>query len=171
MPGTSEYCQLDLMLVDNLNMASFFYWSPGSLLSKYKGAHRTIFLATIASLIGMTPIEYWNSVPVTWKRYFFEAGGLYYGTQSIKSKRDGRPTQTRYTVSKKLVTTNPAEIIHTLLGHSAGLHHTASFERLYSAVWAPGFPFPNDRHKILNRTKSNLIEAHLPVPTEIQNYR
>lgn len=169
--GSDARCQLDLMLVDNLKMASFFYWSPGSLMSKYKGAHRTIFLTTVTSLIKMLPIEYWNGVPVTWRRYFLEPGGLFYGTQTVKSPKDGRPTTVRRTLAKKLVSTDPAEIIHTILGHSAGLHHTASFEGVYSAIWDAGFPYPNDRHKILNRTKHNMREAHLPIPKELESYR
>ena len=39
--------QLDLMIVDNLNLAKFNFWSPHEEQSKWKGIYRNILLASI----------------------------------------------------------------------------------------------------------------------------
>ena len=43
--------QLDLMIVDNLDLAKFNFWSPHEEQSKWKGIYRNIILSSMASVM------------------------------------------------------------------------------------------------------------------------
>lgn len=161
-------CQLDIMLVEDLIMAKFFYWAPYHGVSQYKGVHRTILLATLASYVDRHSTNNWRGIPTEWKRYFFESTGLYYGDQSIASLKDGSPTKTRRTISKYLVSVNPTDITKILLGPSGTLYDTDSFEHLFSAIQSSKFPYPKLVPKILKRTVVNMNAAKITIPKELQ---
>lgn len=166
----ADYCQVDLMLVDDLQMASFFYWAPNSFSSLYKGAHRTILLSTIAANVHTKPIKYWSNHPVVWSRLYLDAHGLHDGIQSNEGKQ-GRPCVTRKTLKKTLRTNDPTEILHTIIGPQAMIRDVESFERLYDVVQTSRFMFPNLRMKILSETKAHIKEAGLKMPKVLEAYR
>lgn len=164
-----KFAQLDIMLVDNVKMAEWFYYSPSHLQSKYKGVYRTIFLSVIASIVRMTVTKYYQETPVIWNRLFLEPSGLYFGSQTILSPKTHRPTVTRRTLNKELVTDVPSEVLKEILGPMAGMRDTESFERILTFIRSDKFHKPEFRNVIFGRLKAVYEDAKLIMPKELKN--
>ena len=163
---TDRWCQIDLIFVDNISYASWFYLSTRD--SNYKGAHRNILLSVIASLIKLNVVKKYENIPVRWNRLYLEPGGLYWGIQSIEGK-SGKPTTTRTTLKKEFISNKLGEVIKEILGENASSHDTDSFERVYNFIKSPKFPYKKYVPIILKRVKEIYENAEMIIPEEIKN--
>ncbi len=130
-----KYVQIDLMLTENIFLADYLYWAPGSKFSKYGGAQRSAFLMAIAKVINFTVLEtFWDiylkeEFPSKWTRYILDRKGLSLALQSNRDK-DSRILSKPKTLERMLITTSPTTINEILLvGIDIGI--TDSFEKLW----------------------------------------
>jgi hypothetical protein len=167
--GVQKIAQIDLMFVDDMEMAKWFYFVPHSMLSKYKGVHRNILLSVVASLVALKPTKYYQDTTVEWMRFYLDPSGLYYGRQSIEGK-NGKPTNSRRTLERKLITNKPREIMTEIFGPKCGIFNTDSFERIWAYINSDDFPFKYRTPIIAKRTKEIFENAGIIVPEELIKY-
>lgn len=163
----NQLVQVDLMMVKDLKMAEWFYFSPSHLQSKYKGLYRTVLLSVVASFTERKETQFFMEDPVTWKRYFLKADGLFYGTQTILSLATGLPTVKRRMLQSCLISTEPNEIIRIILGPNACYHDVESFERLLTFIRSEKFQYKQNTKKIVQRSKDIFTEGKYSIPKEL----
>jgi len=160
-----EKVQVDFMLVadDDLNYVEFGYWSPAQADSEYKGAFRNIALMMIASegakkVLESQPDSNGEDVPVKWERMILDPRkGLFGATQTNLSNKTGKITRTNRTLSRDFITKDPNEIVKKLLGKSASMEDSQSFEKIIEVIHRPDFAFVRSRESILKRIAQELM--------------
>lgn len=171
-----EKVQTDFMLVsdDDLNYVDFGYWSPSQWESEYKGAFRTIALMMIAAeggkkVLKTQPNKQGEDVPVEWERMIFDPRkGLFKAVQTNLSKKTGNITRSNRTLSKDLITNDPDTVVKKLLGKSAEIEDSQSFENIIEAINSRDFAHKSSRDKILNRIGEEITKQFKIPENEIK---
>ena len=170
--------QLDLMLVDNLELAKFSFWSPSSEESKWKGIYRNMMLSAIATHMDFEVVEKGfdeegKEIPVTFKRNFIDLKkGLVRGLQTRIGKSGKLFTKGRkQTLDTTVIADSPKEIVNALLGPAFNINDANSFESLFKVLSHPKFLYKKNKKDIINTMIITLKKVDgLIVPEELEKF-
>jgi hypothetical protein len=167
----NKIVQLDLMPVDNLKYASWSYYSPSFNESKFKALYPKEIYYACARFADTKVTETGDmdgkEVPATWNRLFFDLGrGLMTGTQTIKGKK--KLTKTAKTSDKKVITTDPQEIVDKFFGPSFKADKVRTWEEVWAAVNSDEFILKDKLPDILKMAKKGIVRKNYPVPIELE---
>lgn len=170
--------QLDLMIVDNLNLAKFNFWSPSEEQSKWKGIYRNILLSSMASAMNFETLEKGFDadnieVPVLFRRNFIDLKrGLVRGLQTRVGKSgkifaSGR----KQTIETKVLEDQPDNIVKAILGPAFTVNDTVSFESLFKILDHPKYLYKNQKESIIKTFLQVISKAKgLVVPDEMEKF-
>lgn len=157
-----EYVQLDFMVVEDLNYASWAFYSPSYHDSKYKGVYRNFLLAVVAKYIEM------SSDKETRERYSISTtGGLTKIKQTLVGKT-GKPLAKAKTIESVLISKNPEDIVKFLFGDQYGSNDVMTFEQVFRLVMSSNFKHKKNRKKIIDDFKQFCLNSNLPIPEEVE---
>jgi len=170
--------QLDLMIVDNLNLAKFNFWSPHEEQSKWKGIYRNILLASMASAMNFEILEKGYDennveVPTLFRRNFIDLKrGLIRGLQTRIGKSGKLFAKGRkQTVETKVLENQPEGIIKAILGPAFTVKDAESFESLFKILDHPKFLYKNKKKNIIKSFIEVISKSKgLVVPDEMEEF-
>ena len=170
--------QLDLMIVDNLNLAKFNFWSPNEEQSKWKGIYRNILLSSMASAMNFETLERGFDadnveVPVLFRRNFIDLKrGLVRGLQTRVGKSGKIFAKGRkQTLETKVLEDQPENIVKAILGPTFTVKDTESFESLFRILDHPKFLYRNKKKDIIKSFLEVISKAKgLVVPDEMEKF-
>ena len=170
--------QLDLMIVDNLDLAKFNFWSPHEEQSKWKGIYRNIILSSMASVMDFEVLEKGYDendveVPTLFKRNFIDLKrGLIRGLQTRIGKSGKLFAKGRkQTVETKVLENQPEGIIKAILGPAFTVKDAESFESLFKILDHPKFLYKNKKKNIIKSFIEVISKSKgLVVPDEMEEF-
>ena len=170
--------QLDLMIVDNLNLAKFNFWSPNEEQSKWKGIYRNILLSSMASAMNFETLERGFDadnveVPVLFRRNFIDLKrGLVRGLQTRVGKSGKIFAKGRkQTLETKVLEDQPENIVKAILGPTFTVKDTESFESLFRILDHSKFLYRNKKKDIIKSFLEVISKAKgLVVPDEMEEF-
>lgn len=173
-----ENVQVDLMVVDDIKLAAFTFWSPASEESKYKGVYRNILLSAVAGQMEYKVLkkgydEQGEEIPVTFERNFIDMKrGLKRGLQTRIGKTgklfaSGR----KQTVASKVIANEPEQIVKMMFGPDFGPADVKSFEAILALLDHPKFINRKNKKAILKEA-ANIFKniRGLVAPKELKAY-
>lgn len=170
--------QLDLMIVDNLDLAKFNFWSPSEEQSKWKGIYRNILLSSMASAMDFETIEKGfdeegKEIPVKFRRNFMDLKrGLIRGLQTRIGKSgklfaNGR----KQTIETEVLKDQPDDIVKAILGPTFTVNDAVSFESLFKILDHPKYLYRSEKKTIIKTFLSIIAKAKgLVVPDEMEKF-
>lgn len=170
--------QLDLMIVDNLNLAKFAFWSPHEEQSKWKGIYRNILLSSMASVMDFEVLEKGYDennveVPTLFRRNFIDLKrGLIRGLQTRIGKSGKLFAKgKKQTLETEILENQPEGIIKAILGPAFTVNDAESFESLFKILDHPKYLYRNKKKEVI-RTFINSISKvkGLVVPDEMEKF-
>lgn len=172
--GSSGNVQVDLMLSDDINFASFMFHSPDFTKneSKWKGLYRTELLKSIVHAVHVEEwSEYFDEYPELKKKVgrimLDPSKGLKKNIKSFEGK-NGQPVKVGKTIIEEFISKDPEYITKALLGPNAKIKDTNSFETIIDAMNSKDFPFSDKKTEILKYFKGILETKGLPIPDDIK---
>jgi hypothetical protein len=166
-----QYVQIDLMPTDNMDLIKWSYWSPKSTESRFKkmGLYRNILMSAIATEINRKVLSNFPDGDVKEMEKFAMSleKGLIKKVDSWEGKK-GKLTNPRDIKELKSVISNvPEEIVKILLGPTATIEDTNSFESIYNKIMSKDFPYKDKINDIKAKAKDSYENLKLPVPEEL----
>jgi len=166
-----QYVQVDLMPTDNMDLIKWAYWSPKSTESRFKkmGLYRNILMAAIATEMNRKVLSKFPDGDVKEMEKFAMSmeKGLIKKVDSWEGKK-GKLTNPRDIKELKSVVSNvPEEIVKILLGPTATIEDTNSFESIYNKIMSKDFPYKDKINDIKAKAKDSFENLKLPVPEEL----
>ena len=170
--------QLDLMIVDNLDLAKFNFWSPHEEQSKWKGIYRNIILSSMASVMDFEVLEKGYDendveVPTLFKRNFIDLKrGLMRGLQTRIGKSGKLFAKGRkQTLETKVLENQPEGIIKAILGPAFTVKDAESFESLFKILDHPKYLYRSKKKEIIKTFIAVIsISKGLVVPDEMERF-
>ena len=170
IPNTKEKGQIDLMLVEQLELAKFIYHSPNYITgeSNYKGLYRSILLFSVIANTKCGEVGYYEDGSI---KFFTKYGitvqdGLYKEVKTYEGKRGRLTKPTNVKGTRELITKNPTEIVQIIFGDSYSVNDMNSFESIYKIILSDQFADIYD--SILDAFKQRLQELKLQLPIGIR---
>ncbi len=166
------YCQVDLMVTDNLDWSKFIYFSPDyrKAESRYSGAFRGMLINAIASE-GMKRAVKHDEESGEMEEYEQMVNrathGLFQVRKTLRGKRGLVKTPKLMKDYEKKITNIPEEAIKILFGEGVKAKDVESFEGIWKVMHGNQFPFPGKRETIANKFLWYMKNMEIPVPTEI----
>ena len=170
--------QLDLMIVDNLDLAKFNFWSPHEEQSKWKGIYRNIILSSMASVMDFEVLEKGYDendveVPTLFKRNFIDLKrGLMRGLQTRIGKSGKLFAKGRkQTLETKVLENQPEGIIKAILGPAFTVRDAESFESLFKILDHPKYLYRSKKKEIIKTFIAVISKSKgLVVPDEMERF-
>ena len=170
--------QLDLMIVDNLDLAKFNFWSPHEEQSKWKGIYRNIILSSMASVMDFEVLEKGYDendveVPTLFKRNFIDLKrGLMRGLQTRIGKSGKLFAKGRkQTLETKVLENQPEGIIKAILGPAFTVKDAESFESLFKILDHPKYLYRSKKKEIIKTFIAVISKSKgLVVPDEMERF-
>lgn len=162
-----EKVQVDFMVVQDVKYSAWSFFSPHYLKSSFKGLYRNELNFQVAKYadLKVKKIDPSTNVPIEWSRYWFDnKDGLLFGTQTIASKKTGKPTKTVRTIEKKNISFDPDEIVSFLYGPKYKAKDIETFEQCLNAIMSSSFPNKANRKQILKGAADAMKKKGVPVP-------
>jgi len=176
---TSDFAQVDFMVVDDINLATFIYHSPDFTKEEsiYKGVYRTKFIYDIIQHIDFKekPELYkdefggeYEGMVKSFKKYTLTAhNGLKTQTKSFDGKRGRKKNAAVLKLADKTITKSVDDIAKFVLGPDGTVMDLNSFESIWKYVNSDKFPYKHKLKEIVASYKVTLTRAHFPLPKEI----
>ena len=170
--------QLDLMIVDNLDLAKFNFWSPHEEQSKWKGIYRNIILSSMASVMDFEVLEKGYDendveVPTLFRRNFIDLKrGLMRGLQTRIGKSGKLFAKGRkQTLETKVLENQPEGIIKAILGPAFTVKDAESFESLFKILDHPKYLYRSKKKEIIKTFIAVISKSKgLVVPDEMERF-
>ena len=170
--------QLDLMIVDNLDLAKFNFWSPHEEQSKWKGIYRNIILSSMASVMDFEVLEkgYDDNdveVPTLFRRNFIDLKrGLMRGLQTRIGKSGKLFAKGRkQTLETEVLENQPEGIVKAILGPAFTVRDAESFESLFKILDHPKYLYRSKKKEIIKTFIAVIsISKGLVVPDEMERF-
>ena len=170
--------QLDLMIVDNLDLAKFNFWSPHEEQSKWKGIYRNIILSSMASVMDFEVLEKGYDendmeVPTLFRRNFIDLKrGLMRGLQTRIGKSGKLFAKGRkQTLETKVLENQPEGIIKAILGPAFTVKDAESFESLFKILDHPKYLYRSKKKEIIKTFIVVISKSKgLVVPDEMERF-
>jgi hypothetical protein len=165
----NKFVQVDFMLVDSIEWASWAFYSPSSKESPWKGLYRNEILYSIAKHMNFEFLDFIDSLPVSWKRNFFDLSkGLLTGTQTIKGKKS--ILKTAKTLEKTLISKDPDEVVKMMFNEDLCKDDVLTWESTFKHLISDDFKYKNNLLNILKMTKEGITRKGYPVPIELDQF-
>lgn len=173
-----QVVQTDLMVVDDIHLAGFTFWSPSSEESKYKGVQRNIMLSAVATHMDYKILkkgydEQGKEIPVTFERNFIDMKrGLKRGLQTRIGKTgklfaSGR----KQTVASKVVSDQPDEIVKMMFGPKFGPSDVTSLESILRVLDDPACIQHKNKKEIMKSAAETFkLIRGMVLPSELKKY-
>ena len=163
------YVQLDLMLVDSIDWATWAYYSPAEWESSWKGLYANEFLFFIAKHSAYKVIKSnENGEYIEVERYFFDISrGLMKGVQTYQGihKLLKKPK----TLSKELVSDNIEFATRILFGDNIKPSEIRTYEGIMKIINdSDRFRFYKDRKIIFMEVAQGILNKGYPIPKDLQ---
>lgn len=159
---SGEVVQLDLMMTDNVEFASWMYFSPNEYDSPYKGLYRNSLLSAISHYANR------QGDNEEWSRFMlhFEKG-----LSRVKESRRGKKGLLKNPkVLERSESIKDADVIvHILLGPSFNASEIMTFEDILSAFMSRDFIWKDYRSEIAKMVIIDLNKKEFPIPKEIRD--
>lgn len=144
----SDFVQVDLMFSNNIEYSKFMYHSPNyrNNESNFKGLYRTNLLIDLASFIPTNIPDVYNEEHVLtdfWKYTLTYDKGLFLRHKTYKGKRGLLKNPVTVKEDDKFITNDINEIVKFVLGESATVTDTNSFETLINFVFSSNYKYNN----------------------------
>ncbi len=170
--------QLDLMIVDNLELAKFNFWSPHEEQSKWKGIYRNIILSSMASVMNFEVLEKGYDendveVPTLFRRNFIDLKrGLIRGLQTRIGKSGKLFAKGRkQTLETEVLENQPEGIIKAILGPTFTVDDAESFESLFKILDHPKYLYRSKKNEIIKTFIAVISKSKgLVVPDEMEKF-
>lgn len=167
-----KHVQLDLMPVDDLKYAAWSYYSPAFNESKYKALYPKEIYYACAKHCDTQVTEKGDrdgeQVAIEWDRYFFDlAKGLMKGKQTIRGKK--KLTKGVKTIEKKVVSTNPQDVVDKFFGPSFTPSDVQTWEQVWDVINSDEFILKDKLKDILEMAKKGIERKNYPVPPELED--
>ena len=170
--------QLDLMIVDNLDLAKFNFWSPHEEQSKWKGIYRNIILSSMASVMDFEVLEkgYDDNdveVPTLFRRNFMDLKrGLMRGLQTRIGKSGKLFAKGRkQTLETEVLENQPEGIVKAILGPAFTVKDAESFESLFKILDHPKYLYRGKKKEIIKTFVAVIGKSKgLVVPDEMEKF-
>lgn len=157
-----EIVQLDLMMVDNIEFASWMYYSPHQKDSPYKGLYRNSMLSAISHYANREGDD------EEWSRYLLHFNK---GLGRVKESRKGKRGLLKNSkiIERETPIKDADKIVKILLGDSFDAKHILTWEDVYKAFTSSKFKWKAFRKEIAKMVVQDLTKKNYPVPKEIAN--
>ena len=163
--------QLDFMLTNDLDWSRFMYHSPDftKAESEYKGAYRNLLLM---SAIGKSFFEITKQTDkgetAEYQAYVVRLNqGIVQVRKSFEGKKGLLKNATLLKEFDKLITKVPQDIVELLFNGGHKVSEIMTYESLYGLITGGDFKYPNKVKEILDDFKQKLVDAKLPLPSNI----
>jgi len=179
---TDLFVQIDLMVVDDLDLAEFVYHSPdfSKNESKYKGLFRNSLIHAILNHIDIEDNEEYyqdeyegkySGMVKAFKKYSLTAGdGLKMQTKSYEGKKGRKKNAAIVREHDKLISKNVDEITKLILGPDATKIDINSVESIWDYMFTDKFAHKHNRDKIIETYIEFLSRRGFPIPEEVKEY-
>lgn len=179
---TDEWVQIDLMIMDDLNLAEFLYHSPNFIEneSQYKGVYRNMLLFNILNSIDIEEdiIYYKDEFDgkfageiKQFSKYSLTArDGLKKQIKSYDGKRGRKKNAAIVKGQDKIISKNVEEIVKFILGPDAKRSDLNSFESIWNWMFSDKFIHKHKRDIIIDKFIKSLINNNFPIPSEAADY-
>jgi hypothetical protein len=176
---TKDFAQVDFMVVDDINLATFIYHSPDFTKNEsvYKGVYRTKFIYDIIQHIDFDekPELYkdefegdYEGMVKSFKKYTLTAhDGLKTQTKSFDGKKGRKKNASTMKLADKTITKSVDDIAKFVLGPEGTPMDLNSFESIWKYVHSSKFPYKHKLKEIIESYKLSITRAHFPLPKEL----
>lgn len=166
------YCQVDLMVTDNLEWSKFIYHSPDyrKAESRYSGAFRGMLINAIASEGMKTAVKHdeESGEMEEYEQMVNRAThGLFKVRKTLRGKRGLVKTPKLMKDYEQKITNIPEEAIKILFGEGVTEKDVESFEGIWKVIHSKQFPYQGKLETIANKFLWYMKNMEIPVPTEI----
>jgi hypothetical protein len=159
------------MLSGNLDWSRFMYHSPNFIESesKYKGMYRNTLLMSIISesmreitkTTDKGEVEEYKSYVIRLEKGIFQVAKTFMGKKGSLVK-----TATLLHDQDKFITSTPEEVVKFAFGEGVNPSDVMTFENTWKLLMDPNFIHAGKVLGILNRFKTYLLSAKMPMPSE-----
>jgi len=156
----NEIVQLDLMLTDNVEFASWMYFSPHQKDSPWKGLYRNSMLSAISHYADRQGNE------EEWSRYLLHFNK---GLGRVKESRKGKRglLKNAKVIERETPVKNADEIVKILLGDSFKAKDILTWNNVFDAFMSSKFAWKKNRKEIAKLVVKDIVGKNYPVPKEI----
>ena len=166
--------QLDLMIVDNLDLAKFNFWSPHEEQSKWKGIYRNIILSSMDfEVLEKGYDDNDVEVPTLFRRNFMDLKrGLMRGLQTRIGKSGKLFAKGRkQTLETEVLENQPEGIVKAILGPAFTVKDAESFESLFKILDHPKYLYRGKKKEIIKTFVAVIGKSKgLVVPDEMEKF-
>lgn len=166
------YCQVDLMVTDNLDWSKFIYFSPDyrKAESRYSGAFRGMLINAVASE-GLKKAVKHDEESGEMEEYEQMVNrathGLFKVRKTLRGKKGLIKTPKLMKDYEQKISNIPSEVIKILFGDGVTEKDVESFEGIWKVIHSKGFPYQGKLETIANKFLWYMKNMEIPVPTEI----
>lgn len=162
--------QLDIIPVQDIKYAEWAYYSPSYDESPYKGLYRNEALFYLARFNNEYKVtKEIDGTPVEWERLFYDLSkGLMHGTQHRVGKKGGI-IKTVTTITKKVISTNPDDVVKRLIGDTFTAQSILTWEDIWAAMNSENFMLKDKKDKIFKSIAKGIERKKVPIPTDLEN--
>jgi len=155
-----EIVQFDLMLTDNVEFASWMYFSPHEKDSPWKGLYRNSMLSAISHHANRQGDD------EEWSRYLLHFNK---GLTRVKESRKGKRglLKNPKVVERKIPIKNADEIVAILLGPDFFAKDILTYEDVFHAFMSNKFLWKKSRKEIAKRAVQDIHNKNYPVPEDL----
>ena len=175
-PVGKKLVQVDLMPVENIKLAEWsFQANPQDLTQGLKGAQRNELFFAIAKYMPQEILKKdKDGSPIDVKRYFYDlARGLMVGTRSRvntsrSATKNGKLSKNFATVEKKVVSSDPQNIVELMFGKGFTAKQTSTFDGTLEVIKSSDFLHKDKLDKILELALKGIKNKKLKVPSSLK---
>ncbi len=171
-----QFVQVDIMLVKNLKLAEWSFYSPAEWESKWKGLYRNELLYSIAKYMDLKVLKKafdkeGKEVDVEWERYMFSLkDGLLKAKQGRAINKNGDILKSVITIEKQLVTDDIEKIVEMLFGPNVKPTDVLTYDDTIKFILSPNFIYKDKRDKILKMAAEGIKRNSYLLPPELVKY-
>jgi len=166
------YCQVDLMVTDNLDWSKFIYFSPDyrKAESRYSGAFRGMLINAVASE-GLKKAVKHDEESGEMEEYEQMVNrathGLFKVRKTLRGKKGLIKTPKLMKDYEQKISNIPKDVIKILFGDGVTEKDVESFEGIWKVIHSKNFPYQGKLETIANKFLWYMKNMEIPVPTEI----
>ena len=155
-----ETVQFDLMLTDNVEFASWMYYSPHQKDSPYKGLYRNSMLSAISHYADR------KGDNEEWSRYLLHFNN---GLGRVKETRKGKRGLLKNSkiIERETPVKDADKVVEILLGDKFKSKDILKWEDIFKAFMSNDFQWKAHRKEIAKLVVKDLTKKNYPVPEEI----
>jgi hypothetical protein len=166
---TDRFVQVDIMGVDNLEMAKWGMYSDPN--SEFKSALRNSLLNHIANEIREDNDVDYNGRVLTFTRLGFDhQRGLFRIKKTYKGAKEGFICKNSKTLEKEIIQTHPVNIVRILFNEDIEPSKVNDWKFIWDKISNPSFHLYNRLFSIVSGVVEEMERKQLDYPSEIKEW-